>query len=235
MLPAIARHVDTLAGFLINAPRDSMRLEIRYRPGIGAQEVLLAVDVPKAIERGAAASAEAVITQCHAWQQGQGQECAFVAQLYDGHGTILGTQQWRMGSELDGARPLDGTVESLLAQSQTHIHAVLALHIQGFNTIQQAYKATLEMKDRRIADLEARLDKAEKTAQSGELLEHDLAIAALEEERFTKLLGAGERILAALSEARKAMGTGKPASSPEATQAAAEVVAAVSAAQTVTP
>jgi hypothetical protein len=227
MNPALARHADTFASFLINAPRDALRCEIRYRPGIGPQEVLLALDVPKAIEKGPASVAESIIAQCHAWQQGQGQECGFVAQMYDGAGTVLGTQQWRMGSDMEHARPLDGTVESLLAQSQTHIHAVLALHIQGFNTIQSAYKATLEMKDRRIADLEARLDKAEKTAQNGEVLEHDLAIAALEEERFGKLLGAGERILNALAEARKQMGPG--ASAKGAGQAVSKAIAAAEA------
>jgi len=227
MTPALARHADTFASFLLNAPRDALRCEVRYRPGIGPQEVLLAIDVPKAIEKGPATVAEGVIGQCHAWQQGQGQECGFVSQLYDSVGTVLGTQQWRMGSDMEHARPLDGTVESLLAQSQTHIHAVLALHIQGFNTIQLAYKETLAMKDRRIADLEARLDKAEKTAASGEVLEHDLAIAALEEERFGKLLGAGERIIAALSEARKAMAGGGVKAAAEAVSKAAGAADAV--------
>jgi len=190
----IARNI---ASWLTQMPASAVRLEVRQRHAIGGQqETLLAFDCQKIRENVEGGSIEQIASSAYRetanYAEAQQQECIFVAQFLDQIGAPIATTQWRIGSVFGDAaeRPFDGSVQSMMSQNQTHIHAVLGMHLQGMDTMQKGYKEIIAILQRRISELEDRLFKAEKARVDSKAdpnaSEIELAMLTLENEQESR-------------------------------------------------
>jgi len=198
-----ARTIYSLAAFCNNYPNESQILEVRHR-GAAHQETLMCFardKIETTFVRGGndlSELAQSIWAGSATWAEQAGAECFFVAQWLDAQKNPLATMQWRVGLAQDPANPMatfNGSVDSILAMQQTHIHSVMSLYLDGFKTIQNATKQIIEMQAARITELEA---SSRRGANVNLEADTELALETLANERTARLFEAGERVLLAL-------------------------------------
>jgi len=199
-----ARVVGALSTFIANQPKGAALLQLKYKGVAGSTaETLISFDCatepPAAV---AQAAAEHCYGQAAAWAEAQGGDCLFQLVYYDTRGGVLGSTPFRVGGLEGEQRSWNGSPESIIQQMQSHQHATTALMLQSIGTVTNSYKHIIETQAGRIRELEVQLNAALGKVEAQKTDDSELALAALETERFQTLVGAGEKLLKALSDGR---------------------------------
>ena len=184
-----------LSAFIHNQPEGAYALLVRTL-GATSSETMMALDAKKLAEQDASEIAEHVMATCSDWAESAGQECAFLVQWLDAGRQPLTTHRFKSGMR-DSAVPFNGTAESIIAQMQGHIHALMKLHNDQQKPLLDAYERALARQDDRIkflekrnAGMEAEVEKARDIITIGED-----PLIGIEQARFNKLVEAGERLV----------------------------------------
>lgn len=208
---------QSIARFINSAPEESARIRIGVRSDGGTTiETMFELATAKVILSGAEQMGREIYMQTDQWAETSQRECTFVAQHLDGSQTVIGSTTWKIGGLLTNDVKLNGEVSSFMAQQQAHVHAVLSMHLQGFETLNRANRTIIELQAKRIAELERDRDQLRKQldkrpeASSEDALTNQIAIEQMQAEGELKRL---EQLGSAAAEIMRAF-RGEPSKNP---------------------
>lgn len=188
---------DGLTDWIIKVPGAARTLRVATRTVANA-EILFSQDAEAVVTaNNARGIAEQIITTTYEWTDAAGTEGGYVAQWLDVRETVLSSYQWRCEPRNQRSQ-FNGSIESILAQTQQNLHAVMRLHLEGMQTIKEIAAGLMRTQQGRIETLERRVADREQDRENLRAAEAGQVEAAIEAERFERLLTTGEKIVTAL-------------------------------------
>lgn len=206
--------IQSLRQFLDNVPEGAAALRVCSK-GVTPEVLFLVTAERLKQEAKNTEVAGHIVGQSYDFADVAGCETAFVAIWQNEHDQVLTTHPWRAVPAIESAQQFNGTTESVVKELQTHLHAVMRVHLEGLSVSKELFATALSLSQKRIEMLEEKLTLNEKVVDAARASEGQNLEIAMEADRFTKLLDMGERLVKALAAPDpKAAGQQQPAQLP---------------------